>query len=159
MASFSFDASQVAPQESFSPIPAGNYTAQVIESEIKPTKSGTGQMLTLRWQVLDGEYKNRIVFDRINIVNQNPTAEQIGQRQLSAVCHAAGVLKLQDTAQLHNKPIKIKVKIRQDAQYGDSNEVSGYDAVTGGVATAIPTQQASAPASNAATPPWQKKAA
>lgn len=156
MASISFDATQVAPQESFSPIPAGSYIAQVIESEIKPTKSGTGQMLTLRWQVVDGQYKGRLVFDRLNIVNQNPKAEEIGQRQLSAVCHAAGVLKLQDTSQLHNKPIKIKVKIRQDDQYGDTNEVSGYDAVNGGAApvSAAPTAPAAA-----SVPPWQKKAA
>lgn len=157
MASINFDASQVAPQESFSPIPAGSYIAQVIESEIKPTKSGTGQMLTLRWQILDGQYKGRLVFDRLNIVNQNPEAEKIGQRQLSGVCHATGVIKLTDSSQLHNKPVKIKVKIRSDANYGDSNEVGGYDAVAGGAAS-IP----SAPAANpvgAATPPWQKKAA
>ena len=157
MASFAFDATNVAPQESFSPIPAGTYVAQVIESEIKPTKSGTGQMMTLRWQILDGTFKGRLVFDRVNIVNQNPEAEKIGQRQLSAVCHATGVLKLQDTSQLHNKPCKIKVKVRQDDNYGDSNEVSGVEGVAAG---SIPS---AAPAANAtpaaATPPWQKRAA
>lgn len=155
MASLNFDASTVQPQESFSPIPAGSYIAQIIESEIKPTSKGTGQMLTLRWQIVDGQYKGRLVFDRLNIVNQNPDAEKIGQRQLSAVCHATGVIKLQDSSQLHNKPVKIKVKIRSDANYGDSNEVAGYDAVAGGVAiTSAPAAQAP----GGAPPPWKKAA-
>ena len=156
MSYFAFDASQVKPQETFTPIPAGSYIAQAIESEIKPTKSGTGQMMTLRWQILDGTHKGRLIFDRLNVVNANPKAEEIGQRQLSSLCHVLGVMKLQDTAQLHNKPVKIKVKVRQDAQYGDSNEVGGYEAAGGAVPVASVPGVAATPAGNA--PPWAKAA-
>lgn len=157
MATLTFDASKVAPQEGFSVIPAGSYIAQIEESEIKPTKSGTGQMLKLKWRVLDGQYKNRVIFGNINIVNANPEAEKIGQRQLSALCHAAGVLQLQDTAQLHAKPMKVKVKVRVDetGKYDDQNEITNYEAVSGGFAAA---PAAPAPAS-AASAPWAKKAA
>jgi len=155
MASLNFDASKVAPQEGFTVIPAGTYIAQIEESEIKATKSGTGQMLKLRWKILDGQHKNRVVFGNLNIVNQNPEAERIGQSQLSALCHAVGVLQLKDTSQLHNRPCKIKVKVRVDesGKYGDQNEVSGFEAAPG--VAAAPT--AAAPAAGSA--PWAKKAA
>ena len=157
MATLTFDASKVAPQDGFSLLPAGSYIAQIEESEIKPTKKGTGQKLDLKWRILDGQYKNRVVFGSINIVNQNPESENIGQRQLSALCHAAGVLQLQDTAQLHAKPIKIKVKIKVDdtGQYDDRNEVSNYEAIPGGAPMPAAPATAPAPASNAA--PWLRK--
>ena len=48
---------QVQPQASFDLIPAGKYICQIVESEIKSTKAGTGQQLVLTWEVLDGEFK------------------------------------------------------------------------------------------------------
>ena len=160
MASFQFNAANVAPQQSFTPIPAGSYIAQVVESEIKPTKNGTGQMMNLTFEVLDGQYRNRKFFGRINVVNQSAEAERIGQSQLSALCHATGVMQLQDTVQLHGKPVKIKVKVRVDesGKYDASNEVTGYEAISGAVQVPAASQQAqAAPAASSA--PWAKRAA
>lgn len=148
MATFSFNASTVQPQDSFSPIPAGDYIAQVTDSTLKPTKAGTGMILNLTWTILDGQFVNRKVFDRINVQNQNPEAEKIGQRQLSSICHATGVMQLNDTNQLHGRPCKITVKIRKDDNYGDSNEVKAYAAAAG-----------SMPAAPAAATPWAQPAA
>lgn len=130
MAYMHFDSSQIAPQDDITPIPAGTYNAVIEDSEVTPTKAGTGQVLRLTWRVLDGPYINRKVWDRINVQNQNPTAEQIGQRALSSICHATGVLQFQDTSQLHGIPVQIKVSIRKDqtGQYSDSNEVKAYAA-------------------------------
>lgn len=160
MASFHFNAANVAPQQSFTPIPAGSYIAQVVESEIKQTKGGTGQMMNLTFEVLDGQYRNRKVFGRINVVNQSAEAERIGQSQLSALCHATGVMQLQDTVQLHGKPVKIKVKVRVDesGKYDDSNEVTGYEAISGAVQIPAASQQAQA-APTASSAPWAKRAA
>lgn len=160
MASFQFNAANVEPQQSFTPIPAGSYIAQVVESEIKPTKNGTGQMMNLTFEVLDGQYRNRKFFGRINVVNQSAEAERIGQSQLSALCHATGVMQLQDTVQLHGKPVKIKVKVRVDesGKYDASNEVTGYEAISGAVQVPAASQQAqAAPAASSA--PWAKRAA
>jgi hypothetical protein len=169
MAQLMFDAQTVAPQTSFAPIPAGVYTTTVVDSEVKPTKNGTGQMAVFTLQVLDGQFSGRKLFARINVRNQNPQAEQIGQSQLSALCHAAGVLQLQDTAQLHGRVVRAKVKIRKDTtgQYDDQNEVTGYEAMGGGGATpaantASYTPPAAAQAQTSATPatpPWAKKVA
>ena len=160
MAFLSFNAAQVQPQASFDPIPAGKYICQITESEIKSTKAGTGQQLVLTWEVLEGDFKGRKIWDRLNISNPNKQAEQISQAALSAICHAAGVLQMQDSSQLHNKPMRIRVNIKKSEGYEPSNEVKGYEAITGTTAPAFsapsfqqaPQQQQAAPAAN--TPPW-----
>lgn len=136
MAQLSFDATQVAPQESINPIPAGVYLAQAIESDVRPLKSGMGRSLSITFQVLEGQYINRKVFANLNIEHRGSAeAERIAQSQLSALCHAVGVLKPQDSTALHMKPVRIRVKIRKDesGQYGDKNEVTGYEAAQGGL--------------------------
>ena len=134
MSALNFDATTVAPQESPSPIPAGVYLAQVIESDERPLKSGAGRAVALTFQVLQGPYANRKVWSQINYRHTNADAERIGQSQLSALCHAVGVVRMQDTTQLHMRPVMIRVKIRKDdsGQYGDRNDVSGYEAVASG---------------------------
>jgi hypothetical protein len=164
MAFVQFDASQVAPQERPAPIPAGIYNARIIESEVKALASGNGEGIRVVWEVLDGPCAARKVFQRINYRHANPKAEQIGQAQLSAICHAVGVLQLQDTTQLHGKPCRIRVKIRKDetGQYDDQNEVNGVEPSgapqPGMMALANAPSAALAPAA-AATPPWQRKTA
>ena len=159
MAVLSFNATQVQPQASFDPIPAGKYICQITESEIKSTKAGTGQQLVLTWEVLDGEFKGRKIWDRLNISNPNKQAEQISQAALSAICHAAGVLQLQDSAQLHNKPMRIRVNVKKSEGYEPSNEVKGYEAVQGMTSPAFTApsfqqQPVAAQQPAAATPPW-----
>lgn len=161
---FTFDASTVAPQESFSPIPAGTYNARATKAEMKPLKSGNGLALSLAFQVMDGPHANRQVFANLNVQHTNPDAQRIAQQQLSTLCHAVGVLRLSETTlhQLCNKPVRIRVKIRQDAQYGDRNEISGFEAVPGGAAARLPAgaPAAAAPAAPAAAvPPWATAAA
>jgi len=126
-----FDATTVAPQDSFDCLPAGVYIAQATDSEIKPLKSGKGNSLNFTFTVLDGQFSGRKVFARLNIQHENKTAEDIAQKQLSQLCHAAGVLKVSDSAQLHGKPVKIKVSIRKDdsGQYGDQNEIKAFEAI------------------------------
>lgn len=157
MAFIQFDATKVAPRETFDPIPAGTYHAIVGDSEIVATKEGTGQRLKLVWTVTEGEFKGRKVFDSINISHVKANVEEIGQRQLSQLCHATNVLHLQDTAQLHGIQCAIKVAIRHDTtgQWPDSNEVKGYYNLGGSPAISMPTNTS---AVNTPPPPPPKKA-
>lgn len=166
MAELNFNAATVSPQQSFQALPAGVYTCMAVESEVKPTKSGAGQIANFTLQVMEGPFNGRKLFARINIQNQNPDAEKIGQSQLSALCHAVGVLNVADTAQLHNRPFRAKVKVRKDdtGRYEDQNEVSGYESVgdaapaqAGFVAPAATAP--AAPAAAAPAPPWKRTAA
>jgi hypothetical protein len=143
-----FDASQVEPA-SFDPLPAGKYLACVVESEMRPTKNGAGQLLHLTFQVLEGEYKGRKTWARLNLKNPNPQAEQIARGQLSALCRAVGVMTPKDSLELHNLPLLITVKVKKREDTGDlQNEVSGFSKKES--ATAAP-----APAAPS-TPPWKR---
>ena len=134
MATLNFDANAIQPDTSFDPIPAGWYNAIIDESEMKPTRDGSGAYLALRFNIIDGQYAGRKVFTRLNLRNQNPVAQDIAQKQLSSICHAVNVLNVQDSSQLHALPMQIRVKVTNDptGQYDPSNEISGYKAVGAG---------------------------
>lgn len=150
-----FNANTVDPNPGFDPIPAGVYVAQIVESDVKPTKNGSGQYAQFTLEVLDGPCKGRKVWSRINVRNQSAEAERIGQSQLSQLQHAVGVLQLQDTTQLHMKPLRIKVTVRKDEQYGDSNEVKGFEALAGTQPGFVaPPQAAPVVAPAAPVAPW-----
>ena len=160
MNNLSFNAAEVAPQQEFDLLPAGRYVAQVIDSEVSMNSKQTGEVLKLTFEVLEGEHANRKLWARLNITHENPDAERIGRSQLSALCHAAGVLQLKDSEQLHGRPVVVTVKIRKDksGQYPDQNDVSGFASVSGaGAATLAKPVAPAKPAAN--TPPWQRKAA
>lgn len=144
-----FNANQVEPTSNLEAIPAGKYLAVITESELKPTKSGSGSYLQLTFQVLEGEYKGRFLWSRLNLHNANPTAVKIAQAELSAICRAVGVLTPGDSVELHNLPLVIIVKCRKREDSGDiTNEIKGYakpEAVT-----AQPQQ------ANHTTPPWRR---
>jgi hypothetical protein len=145
-----FNASQVEPAE-FEAIPADKYLAAITASEMKPTKKGQGQYLQLTFQILDGPYKNRNVWARLNLQNSNPTTVQIARQELSALCRAVGVLTPHDSVELHNLPLVITVKQKRRLDTGDlTNEIKGYAKREAAAGSAILAQATSS------TPPWRR---
>lgn len=131
MSALNFDANTVQPQTDFAPLPAGDYLAMIVDSAMKATKTGRGQYLELILQVIDGPMTNRLLWDRLTLIHDNAKTVEIAQRQLSAICHAVGVLQVQDSAQLHNQPMVVRVKYIDDQQYGPKNEISAYKSANG----------------------------
>lgn len=127
MAQLNFDATQVEPDTGIDVVPAGWYNVMMDESDTKPTKDGAGTYLQCRFNIMDGQFRGRKVWCRLNIRNSNAQAQEIALRQLSAIGHAVGVLHIQDSQQLHGIPLKVKVKIRKgDDNYEDQNEIIAY---------------------------------
>lgn len=132
MATIQFNATNIDPNPRFDPLPAGDYNVIITESEIKPTRDGAGQYLQLKLEVQGGEFAGRILFDRLNLWNNNRQAQEIAQRTLSQICHAVGQLQVNDSQELHYKPLVATVKIRQaQGNYDASNEIKGYKASAG----------------------------
>ncbi|MBP7610573.1 MAG: DUF669 domain-containing protein [Steroidobacteraceae bacterium] len=145
-----FDARQIEPTSTFEPLPAGKYLAAITESEMKATKNGNGSYLQLTFTVIEGEYKNRVLWARLNLDNPNATAEKIARSELSAICHATGVMQPRDSVELHNLPLVIAVKLRKRKDTGElTNEIKGYERK----ASAGQAQQA--PVTDN-TPPWKR---
>ena len=58
-----FDTATEEGSSDFSPVPAGTYTAFIKKAEVETLKSGKGQAVRVQWEIEDGEYQGRIVFD------------------------------------------------------------------------------------------------
>ena len=149
-------------KDNFEPLPAGWYTASISQSELKDTKSGTGQYIKLRYDITGPTHQGRVVFGNLNIKNPNPKAEEIGRQQLGDIMRAIGLAKVTDTDQLIGGEIVIKLEVKQDETYGASNEVKGFKSASGSPAPAAAVIPATAksPAAAAPTkaaPPWAKK--
>lgn len=124
-----FDASQVGDMQTFDALPEGQYVVIATASEMKPTKTGTGKYLQFTLEVLDGPYKNRKLFARLNLVNSNQMAVDIAQRELGAICKAVGIIKPNDSAELHNRPMLVSVGVEIDDKKRESNVIRKYEPV------------------------------
>ena len=153
MATINFNANEVEPLSGFDPIPAGKYQAVITESEEKATKNGGGTYLQLTFEIIDGEYKGRKVWERLNLANPNAQAVAIARGRLSAICRAVGVMTPRDSIELHNLPLTITVRLRKNQNDELINEVSGYESRQAAVSNAGNT------GGNATqtTPPWARK--
>lgn len=121
-----YDPKQVADSD-YDALPAGEYKAVIVESERKPTKNGAGHLLNVKLQIIDGQYKNRTVFDRFNLWNASEKAKLIAQQQFKKVCEAVNVMSPKDSSELHMKPLMIKLAV-SEYEGKERNEVKGYKA-------------------------------
>jgi Protein of unknown function (DUF669) len=171
MAVFPFDATQVEPNTAFEVIPTGKYHVQIVNSEMRDTKNGNGQFLWMELSIMDGPYADRRLFERLNLQNPNEKAVEIAQRQFSAICHAIGQLRIDNTEQLHHRSMIANVKVRpagpdkNGVMRDAANEIGGYLPMNGSAqptaaAPSRPAQAAqAAPATpQPTTPPWRRAA-
>lgn len=152
MVSLTFDATQVEPSAGFEPVPAGWYNVMIDDTEMRPTKKPGGAYLNVRFSIMDGAYANQKIFTRLNLQNESIQAKEIAFRQLSSICHAVGVLNLNDSSELHGRPMKIKVKITPDEQYGPSNDITSFKGINDPVPGHLTVVGPSAPANPATAP-------
>ncbi len=135
------------------PIPA-NTLLRAIVTEAKWDEAGGDQIIKLRWDVVDGEYKNRVIFHKLKVCDPDAKKQDKAKRMLAAIAHNAGgklleCAEINDASlQMHltNKPMLIKVqvwKIPAD-QTDDGQERSGnwVSAVESGKASSAPQQPA-----------------
>jgi hypothetical protein len=148
MAFINFNAADVDPNQSFEPIPAGKYVAAIVDSTTKPTKNGAGEYLELVFEVLDGPYKGRRVWERLTLKHVNDTTVRIARGNLSAICRAVGVMAPNDSSELHDLPLSITVALRKRDDNGEmANVVKGF---------AKREAPASTPRAAAGGAPWKR---
>lgn len=155
MAEYIFNANEVQPSSGFEPIPAGKYVAVINDDIMKDTRSGTGRYLQLEFEIIEGEYRGRKLWSRLNLENPNAQAVQIARSELSAICRAVNVMQLRDTVELHNMPLVISVRCKKNRETDEmQNEIAGYEPKQSYSASApapVPAAQGNA------TPPWARK--
>lgn len=147
MALLNLDLTNVEQQQAYDPLPPGWYPAMITESEVGSTKANDGSTkLDLVFVITDGQFKGRKVYNTLNIGNKNEIAKEIALKQLSSIAHAVNVLNVQQSEWLHEKPLMIRLKIRQaSGEFDAANDVTGYKAFDG-AATAQPGAPSAPPA-------------
>jgi hypothetical protein len=168
-----FDATGIEPVKPLEVLPPGRYPAQIVKTDIRLTKDGMGQYLHVEMEVLEGPYKGRKLFDRLNLVNANTQTVEIAQRTLSAICHATGRMQVQDSEELHLIPFLAVVQVQPPKNgYGETNKVryQPLERTTPAPQTAQPPRPAAPPPAAAAaaqagptsggfkTAPWKRSA-
>ena len=114
------------PDNELAVVPAGWYTATIAEAEVKTSKRGDGQYLSIRYTILGPTHQGRSVYGNITLRNASETATRIGRAQLKELMGAAGLTQLSDTDQLVGATLQVRVAVRDDSQYGQSNDVRGW---------------------------------
>lgn len=115
----------------FDLMPAGTIcTLMIKESEVKPTRAGTGEYIKITAEVMDeGKHNGQKVWHNFNIVNPNEKAVQIGRGQLKRLCQILGVAELEDTAELHGQPFRAQIGIQKgtgDYEGQDNNTIKKF---------------------------------
>ena len=123
-----FDSTQIASNEmpsDFGAIPEGKYLVHIAETEEKISNAGN-KYLNLKLQVLDGEYKNRYLWDIVNLWHPKDNVRDIASQTMASICRATGVLKPSTSEELHYKPLTASISLETDSDYGDQNRVKKY---------------------------------
>lgn len=117
-------------------MPAGEYRARAIESEVKETKKGDGKYVQYKFVVTEqGSYNGNFLWINMNVVNPNQTAQRIGNEQLANFCRAVGKTKIKATEELHDKDVTLVVAmVPKQSQTEPSeqifvNEIRGFKAI------------------------------
>lgn len=154
-----FDANNVEPTAPRTLLSPGKYPVQIVQSEMKDTSTGNGQMLALEMDVIDGPDRGRKLWENLNLVNPNQQAVEIANRTLSAICHATGMMQIQDSEELHFKTMIATVAVQVDSRdralpANDparrlQNKITGYEPAQQGAGAGYqPAQRQQRTASN-----------
>lgn len=116
----------------FSPVPAGWYSVQVANSELRITKDGSGKYAAMRLKIEGPTHCNRQIFTNLHVVNRNAMAEKIAREQLRKIMEATGLQEFHAAEQLIGLQFDVKVDVRpagddKNGIYREaSNDVKDY---------------------------------
>jgi Protein of unknown function (DUF669) len=110
--------------ESPQPVPAGNYEVMICRSDFKLTRSG-GEQLILGVKIISGAYTGRQIFHAINVAGSD-AACAFGRKKLAKLLEALNLEKIEETEELHDRPLMAVVEIEHSLDYDPKNVVNGW---------------------------------
>jgi hypothetical protein len=118
---------EVQGEDSYAPIPAGEFCAAVVESDQRQTKSGDGMYLRLTFEITEGQYKGRRLWENYNLWNKSDVAVKIAKESLAKLIRACGKKSVVETTELHGVPVTIVTKLQSNNMTGDpETKIKGY---------------------------------
>jgi|GEM_PF-5518095 len=114
---------------------AGWYPAYIEKAEWKKSKTNVvNEYLSLQLRITGDKYNNKVVFHMLNLINVSEIARNIAMHDLKLMMIALGkepknISKEEVIPAILNQPLKIKVGIKKDAEFGDKNDVKSFDSM------------------------------
>lgn len=142
MAHIGTDLSKTKAQESFEPVPPGEYVVQITDSGVVQTKTTGANMLKVTLSIAVGPFAGRKIFD--NFVLGHDVAMSRLKSMAIAGQHPHPDF-LNDSEELHGLSLMVKVKLTSDPNYSPQNKIISFHAIKGAQAPQA-TQAPSAPA-------------
>lgn len=114
-------------------VPTGDYIGHIIESDYKPTRNQDGMVLKLIVELLDERHKGRKIYTYLTLEHPKSDTVKIAKAALKSCAIACGHSSpdfVENSEDLHRRPMLVSVKRVQDATYGDEdgwkNEIFGF---------------------------------
>jgi hypothetical protein len=101
----------------FDPLPEGEYKFIITECERKTSQKGT-DYINAKLEVASGEYVNRSVYVGFNLWHSNEKVKNVSTYEFGSLYKACGLAKISDTAQLIDKIVMAKAKLRKEKRDG-----------------------------------------
>lgn len=120
-----FDASTTKIVD-FTPLPAGRYTAHIVKTEMKATKTGNGKYLALTLEITEGEHKGRKLWDNLNLENPSTQAVEIAESTLAKICNSVGKIKIKDGDELLFAELDVVLATEHSLGFSPKNVVKDY---------------------------------
>ena len=138
--SLDFDPTEVEVQTTYEPIPEGIYPINITKVEMKPTRAGNGKRLVIACKVTDGDHRGRSIMTGLNVVNANPTAQEIGRKQLRVLLQAVDLDGCREMGRLVGKECLANVTVKPPQNgYDASNDIKSFKAASGSARASAPT--------------------
>lgn len=156
MTSFDFNVADYGSDEnkSYGVLPDGKYDVIVLEAKEKMTKKGD-RAIELTFQVLDGQYKERLLWETLNLWNLSDQARTIARDRLSSICKACNAPAATSTDVLLGRRMQISVGRRMNEFRGkEENYIKAFNSKPGQQATAPQPQQVPRYPADANAKPW-----
>jgi len=143
MTSFDFNVADYGSDENrlYDVLPDGKYDVIVLEAKEKTTKKGD-RAIEMTFQVIDGQYKERLLWETLNLWNSSDQARTIARDRLSSICKACNAPSATSTDVLLGRRMQVSVGTRRNEFRGkDENHIKSF--------TAKPLHQHATPAQSA----------
>lgn len=106
-------------------VPDGNYVAEIIESQEKISKAGNSY-LSLKLSICEGPYEGRWIWDNLNINHPTESVKARARQTLGKITKAVGLVGIDDTSELHYKPLTIELESEPEGDYPAKNVIRKY---------------------------------
>ena len=146
-----FDATKVEPSKAKAALwDAGIYPVRIVEQQEKRNRNGDGDVGHFTFESVGSKHKGERKMGYVTTDHDNPDYKVRGQQDMSALCHATGVMQLVDLQQLIGKMLCIQIDCEDATFKNDKGEKIDFQRnnVTGFLkykASTQPQQQQAAP--------------